>query len=87
MEDELRRKLETCGAQRRWKLASVCELPVVSAAQFTDAQQKEQLAKLAMARQALSTAPAAKRFKFISAVNDQVRTLPSLPPRGVLSSP
>ena len=29
-----------------------------------------------MARQALSTAPAAKRFKFISAVNEQVRAAP-----------
>ena len=40
--------------------------------QFTEAQQKEQLAKLAMARQALATAPATKRFKFISGVNSQV---------------
>ena len=51
--------------------------------QFTDAQQKEQLAKLAMARQALSTAPAAKKFKFISAVNDQV----PLPLRSLLRVP
>jgi hypothetical protein len=42
------------------------------AAQFTELQQKEQLAKLAMARNALATAPATKKFRFISAVNDQV---------------
>ena len=45
--------------------------------QFTELQQKEQLAKLAMARQALATAPATKKFRFISAVNDQVRAHPS----------
>ncbi len=40
--------------------------------QFTELQQKEQLAKLAMARQALASAPTTKKFKFISGVNDQV---------------
>ncbi|BDA49057.1 ADP,ATP carrier protein 1 [Coccomyxa sp. Obi] len=39
--------------------------------QFTELQQKEQLAKLAMARQALASAPTTKKFKFISGVNDQ----------------
>ena len=45
--------------------------------QFTELQQKEQLAKLAMAREGLATAPATRRFKFVSALNEQVR-VPSL---------
>lgn len=40
--------------------------------QFTDLQRQEQLAKLALARQALVAAPATKKFKFVSAVNEQV---------------
>ena len=41
-------------------------------AQFTELQQKEQLAKLAMARNDLAAAPSARKFKFISNVNSQV---------------
>ncbi len=48
------------------------ELCCVMCAQFTELQQKEQMAKLAMARQALASAPTTKKFKFISGVNDQV---------------
>ena len=44
----------------------------VCAAQFTELQQKEQLAKLAMARSDLAAAPSARRFKFVSQVNEQV---------------
>ena len=44
----------------------------VAAAQFTDLQQKEQLAKLAMARSELAAAPATRKFKFVSGVNEQV---------------
>ena len=44
------------------------------AAQFTELQQKEQLAKLASAREALAAAASGTRkFKFVSGVNDQVR--------------
>jgi len=46
--------------------------------QFTDLQQKEQLAKLAMARNDLASAPSAKKFKFVSAVNDQVSLMAPL---------
>ncbi len=53
-------------------LCGCCLTRLFAGAQFTEAQQKEQLAKLALARQALATAPATKRFKFISAVNSQV---------------
>lgn len=42
--------------------------------QFTELQQKEQLAKLALARQQLAAAPTTKKFKFVSGVNDQVCT-------------
>ena len=44
-------------------------------AQFTELQQKEQLAKLAMARTDLATAPSARKFKFVSNVNEQVSLL------------
>ena len=44
----------------------------VAAAQFTDLQQKEQLAKLAMARSELAAAPSTRKFKFVSGVNSQV---------------
>ena len=44
-----------------------------AAAQFTDLQQKEQLAKLAMARSELAAAPSTRKFKFVSGVNSQVR--------------
>ena len=44
------------------------------AAQFTELQQKEQLAKLASAREALAAAASGTRkFKFVSGVNDQAR--------------
>ena len=43
-----------------------------AAAQFTDLQQKEQLAKLAMARSELAAAPSTRKFKFVSGVNSQV---------------
>ena len=46
------------------------ELPLC--VQFTELQQKEQLAKLAMARESLATAPATRKFKFVSALNEQV---------------
>ena len=46
--------------------------------QFTDLQQKEQLAKLAMARNDLASAPSTKKFKFVSAVNDQVSLMAPL---------
>jgi hypothetical protein len=48
------------------------------AAQFTELQQKEQLAKLALARQSLAAAPATRKFKFVSGVNDQVCTIPEV---------
>jgi hypothetical protein len=44
-------------------------------AQFTELEQKEQLAKLASAREALATA-GTKKFKFVSGVNDQARAQP-----------
>ena len=47
-------------------LTSLCTV------QFTELQQKEQLAKLAMARTDLATAPSARKFKFVSNVNEQV---------------
>ncbi len=41
--------------------------------QFTELQQKEQLAKLASAREALAAAASGTRkFKFVSGVNEQV---------------
>ena len=44
------------------------------APQFTELQQKEQLAKLASAREALAAAASGTRkFKFVSGVNEQVR--------------
>ena len=45
---------------------------IVLPVQFTELQQKEQLAKLAMARNDLAAAPSARKFKFISNVNSQV---------------
>lgn len=54
----------------------LCMLTVCMAGlQFTELQQKEQMAKLAMARNDLASAPSARKFKFISAVNDQVKAL------------
>ena len=57
-------------------LGQIRRLPVflipLCAAQFTELQQKEQLAKLAMARSDLAAAPSARKFKFVSGVNEQV---------------
>ena len=55
-----------------WGRQSDVLMACVAAVQFTDLQQKEQLAKLAMARSELAAAPATRKFKFVSGVNSQV---------------
>lgn len=47
-------------------------LTLACSVQFTELQQKEQLAKLAMARTDLAAAPSTRKFKFVSNVNEQV---------------
>ena len=54
------------------ELSPACALTLLCAVQFTELQQKEQLAKLAMARTDLATAPSTRKFKFVSNVNEQV---------------
>ena len=52
---------------------SICScLTLLCTVQFTELQQKEQLAKLAMARTDLASAPSTRKFKFVSNVNEQV---------------
>ena len=65
-----------CGTYK--PIVVMIALSVLWPVQFTDLQQKEQLAKLAMARNDLASAPSTKKFKFVSAVNNQVSLMAPL---------